>query len=307
MIKPQYRAQVELLLDILPYVAKEKCFALKGGTAINMFVWNMPRLSVDIDLTYINFEDRDLALTKISESLLRIKIDINKNLPSIQVDELGITKNNIDKITCSRNGTKIKVEVNTTMRGIINSVQKLPTNKYVKTEFGKFASIQVQSEGELFGGKICAALDRQHPRDLFDMHHFFGIGKITREITNGFIVALLSHDKAIHVVLNPNLQDQRQAFERQFYGMTYEKFEYTDYETTRNKLIKEIRNVLTDNDKKLLLSVKSGEPDWNLSPITKLKDLPAIKWKLQNILKLKSENPQRHQELLKELERALSV
>jgi predicted nucleotidyltransferase component of viral defense system len=67
MIKPQYKAQVDLLLDVLPYVAKEKCFALKGGTAINMFVWDMPRLSVDIDLTYIDFDERNKALAIISE------------------------------------------------------------------------------------------------------------------------------------------------------------------------------------------------------------------------------------------------
>ncbi len=46
-----YRKQVELLVRTIPNVAEEKCFALKGGTAINLFIRNMPRLSVDIDLT----------------------------------------------------------------------------------------------------------------------------------------------------------------------------------------------------------------------------------------------------------------
>ena len=56
MINPIYRAQVQLLLRILPYIAEEKDLALKGGTAINMFIWDMPRLSVDLDLTYIKFD-----------------------------------------------------------------------------------------------------------------------------------------------------------------------------------------------------------------------------------------------------------
>ena len=65
MIRPEYRAQVDLLLSILPHVAKEESLALKGGTAINLFVRNMPRLSVDIDLTYLSWQDdRTTALQK---------------------------------------------------------------------------------------------------------------------------------------------------------------------------------------------------------------------------------------------------
>src|SRR5476649_821821 len=115
MIAPLYKAQVELLLDIIPYVDKEKCFALKGGTAINLFIWEMPRLSVDIDLTYLPFDDRNLALAKISESVLRIKDSIAKNLPGVQVEASGVTPGQKDRLLCSRSGTKIKVEVNTTM------------------------------------------------------------------------------------------------------------------------------------------------------------------------------------------------
>jgi predicted nucleotidyltransferase component of viral defense system len=48
-----YYKQVELMLKIIPLVAAERCFALKGGTAINLFVRDMPRFSVDIDLTYL--------------------------------------------------------------------------------------------------------------------------------------------------------------------------------------------------------------------------------------------------------------
>lgn len=73
MALPAYRNQVKLLLDVLPEVAKEKCFALHGGTAINLFVRDMPRLSVDIDLTYILIEARDASMNKINEALARIK------------------------------------------------------------------------------------------------------------------------------------------------------------------------------------------------------------------------------------------
>ena len=56
MKKSKFYTQVVLLLDVLPYIAKESCFALKGGTAINLFVRDFPRLSVDADLTYLGDE-----------------------------------------------------------------------------------------------------------------------------------------------------------------------------------------------------------------------------------------------------------
>jgi len=85
MIDPKYRAQVELLLQTIPYVAKEEIFALKGGTAINLFIRSLPRLSVDIDLTYIPNNDRETALSEISEGLGRIKADLEKSIPGISV------------------------------------------------------------------------------------------------------------------------------------------------------------------------------------------------------------------------------
>ena len=63
-----YLDQVKLLIKVLPIISKESCFALKGGTAINLFVRDLPRLSVDIDLTYIGFEDRDVAIHNINAS-----------------------------------------------------------------------------------------------------------------------------------------------------------------------------------------------------------------------------------------------
>lgn len=73
MISPDYKAQVRLLLMVLPYVAEEAVFALKGGTAINLFHRDFPRLSVDIDLTYLPTEHRKTALQGIANGLSRIK------------------------------------------------------------------------------------------------------------------------------------------------------------------------------------------------------------------------------------------
>lgn len=305
MIIPRYKAQVDLLLDVVPFVAKEKCFALKGGTAINMFVWDMPRLSVDIDLTYIRFDNRNTALATISEALQRVQADITQNLPAIQVKPSGITPGKCDKLLCTRNGVGIKIEVNTTMRGIANPVALKQTASSVRREFEKFAAIQAISTPELFGGKICAALDRQHPRDLFDIHQLFQNGGITEEIKEGFIAALLSHSRPIQEMLKPNFQNQKETFATQFEGMALQAFSYEDFEAARERLVMEINGMLSDNDRKLLLGFKAGEPDWGLSSMAVLKDLPAVKWKLQNIRKLQNQDPQKHSVTLQQLERLL--
>ena len=119
MIADVYRSQVELLLRVLPYVAKEKVFALKGGTAINLFVRELPRLSVDIDLTYLPFEDRATALKGISGGLGRVKENLLSSIPDIQVMLLPQSDGQEAKLSCKLDGAQIKIEVNTTIRGYL--------------------------------------------------------------------------------------------------------------------------------------------------------------------------------------------
>jgi len=94
-----YRRQVELLVRTLPYVAEEECFALKGGTAINLFVRDLPRLSVDIDLTYLPVADRDQSLTEIDDALKRIGVRIRSVINGITITESApATQNTINKL-----------------------------------------------------------------------------------------------------------------------------------------------------------------------------------------------------------------
>jgi predicted nucleotidyltransferase component of viral defense system len=85
MFKEQYKHQVDLLIRCLPFVEKQECFAIKGGTAINLFIQNMPRLSVDIDLTYLPLKNRDESLKEIGAALLKIKKGIEKFIPNSHV------------------------------------------------------------------------------------------------------------------------------------------------------------------------------------------------------------------------------
>ena len=185
MIAPIYRSQVDLLLRILPYVAKEEVFALKGGTAINLFVRDMPRLSVDIDLTYVPFDDRDKAMQGISEALARIKERLNKAIAEIQTVTVQQSDGQEAKLNCRLDTVQIKVEVNTIIRGHVFPTRQMTVSDQVQEEFSKFAALNVVSSGELFGGKICAALDRQHPRDLFDIHYLLENEGLADEIRFG--------------------------------------------------------------------------------------------------------------------------
>ncbi len=80
-----YYRQVRLVVRLLPIIAKEPCFALKGGTAINLFVRELPRLSVDIDLVYLPLDDRETALKNIRAALSRIAKDIQQEIPDSKV------------------------------------------------------------------------------------------------------------------------------------------------------------------------------------------------------------------------------
>jgi predicted nucleotidyltransferase component of viral defense system len=289
-----YREQVILLLRILPSIARELVFGLKGGTAINLFERNLPRLSVDIDLTYLPFDDRETALANIAAALTRIKGNIEKSVPGISVTVVAQSDGTEAKLHCQLLRTQIKIEVNTTMRGHVFAPRALDCAQKVQDEFGAFLEMQVVSAGELYGGKLCAALDRQHPRDLFDVKLLLDGEGITEEIRQGFLAALLSHPRPIAEVLSPKLKDQRHAFDGQFAGMAFLPFTYEDYETTRQSLVALLNAAITSDEKALLLSFKAGEPDWKLSHIAELERLPAVQFKLANIRKLKAANPVKH-------------
>lgn len=295
-----YKKQVRLLLDVLPDVAKEKCFAMHGGTAINLFVRNMPRLSVDIDLTYIKIAERSETLDDINASLLRIKERIATVRPSINI----LHKADVCKLLIDEKGATIKIEVNMVNRGLLAESKKMMLCDKAQEEFDVFCTLPIVPMAQLFGGKICAALDRQHPRDLFDVKLLLDNEGLTDEIKHGFVFSLVSSNRPTHEMLNPHLQDQRKAFEQQFKGMSKHAFSYDDYEVTRQKLISTLNVCLNDQDKAFLLSLNRLEPDWS---IYDYQDFPSVKWKLFNLKKFKTEKPESYQKQLHDLQRLLGL
>ena len=290
-----YKKQVMLVLDVLPEVAKETCFAMHGGTAINLFVRNMPRLSVDIDLTYVEIAERKETLDAINAALGRIKENIKKLRPSIRIEH----KENICKLQLNEHGITIKIEVNMVGRGLLGEATKAQLCETAQEQFDVFCMMPIVPMGQLYGGKICAALDRQHPRDLFDVKLMFENEGFTDEIKRGFLLGLVSSNRPTHEILNPHFLDQRTAFENQFEGMSTIAFSYDDYEATRLQLIETVRASLDENDKAFLLSLNRLAPDWS---IYDYQDFPSVKWKLLNLDKFKRDNLDVYQQQLTELE-----
>ena len=171
--------QAELLVQIIPFVSAETCFALKGGTAINFFVRNFPRLSVDIDLVYVPVEDRATSLRGIDEALRRIATRIRRSMPAARVTERELARErSVVKLTVRVPTVgEVKIEPNTVLRGLVHPTTERALAPRAVAVFGRSATTHTLSLAELYGGKLCAALDRQHPRDLFDVHETVAIGR----------------------------------------------------------------------------------------------------------------------------------
>jgi predicted nucleotidyltransferase component of viral defense system len=297
-----YRQQVSLLIRAIPFVAKEDVFALKGGTAINLFVREMPRLSVDIDLTYLPVEDRAASLSAIDAAMLRIKDRIERGLPGAKVvvsrsaDEKIITK-----LIVRAESAQIKIEVTPVLRGTVYDPVVTGVVPAVEDAFG-FAEIQVVSFADLYAGKIVAALDRQHPRDLFDVRDLLANEGVDDDLRRAFLVYLASHNRPMAEVLAPTRKALNNEFERGFAGMTQQPVDLAELEAARESIIAAMVTDMPEQHRRFLVGFKRGEPDWDLLGIAEAQNLPAILWKLRNLDRLAAD---KRRELADALEKLL--
>ncbi len=280
-----YYKQVQLLIQIIPIIAEEDCFALKGGTAINLFEKNLPRLSVDIDLVFLPIRDRKGSLAEISAALSRIAQQIRETWDEISVVEAFRDKPDALRLIVSRNGVQIKIELSPVLRGTVYEPEIKSVCDKVEEEFG-FAEIQVVHPADLYAGKICAALDRQHPRDLYDILLLLGDNGFDEELRKAFIVYLISHPRPIAELLQPGLKDISANYHGEFEHMTENQVNKSKLEEALRQLIEVVNSGLTENERKFLLSFKQKKPNWDLLGLPGVEDLPAVKWKQQNLEKM---------------------
>lgn len=293
---PYYR-QVQFLIQLLPLVGEESCFALKGGTAINLFVRDLPRLSVDIDLVYLPTHDRAQALEAIKTALKRIAHRIKSIFPSAHITETFLDKSDALRLIVAHKGAQVKIELSPVLRGTVYEPEIRSVTASVEEQFG-FAEIAVVSLADLYAGKLCAALDRQHPRDLYDVKLLLENEGITEEVRKAFLVYLISHPRPISEILNPTLKELQPIYEGEFVAMTPQPVALKSLIETRENMIQMLNNSITEAEKLFLISFKNKEPDWPLLGLAGVNELPAVRWKLINLRNMPVE---KHQEMLQQL------
>jgi len=284
-----YRRQVALLLRTIPFIAREECFALKGGTAINLFVRDLPRLSVDIDLTYLPVLPRNRSLDAIDKAMQRIAARVEKGIKGSRVTQTKV-EGAVTKLLIREGGVQTKIEVTPVMRGCAYDPELRTVSPAVEATFG-FAEMAVLSFADLYAGKIVAALDRQHPRDLFDVKDLLANEGIDDALRAAFIVYLLSHGRPMAEVLAPRPKDIGPAFASSFQGMTAEPVTQAELVAARAELIDAVVKRMPKKHRRFLISFESGEPDWSLLGVAGANKLPAVKWRQQNLDKLSKQKP----------------
>jgi len=285
-IDERYRRQVELLVRTLPAVAAEDVFALKGGTAINLFVRDLPRLSVDIDLTYLPVKPRDESLTEIDEALERIGRSISETLPDLRVLPSRLAKERtLNRLIVRSPQAQIKIEVTPVMRGCVFEPSIMAVSEKVEDQFS-FAETLVVSRDDLYAGKLVAALDRQHPRDLFDVRDLLAHEGISDTLRQAFLVYILSHNRPAAEVLAPRRKEIEQEFQNNFVGMTAAPVWIEDLISTREEMIEIVVGQMPQEHREFLIGVERGNVRWQLADLQEVAELPAVRWKLSNLDKV---------------------
>jgi hypothetical protein len=284
-----YLDAVRLLLAVAPSIFRQPGFALKGGTAINLFVQEMPRLSVDLDLVFTDHQaGRDDAMRIISSHLELIRAELN---------ELGMTCNAATgqggdelKLFIERNRTRVKVEVNHVFRGTVLPVESRPLTAEAQDTFFTDIEIPLLHPDELYGSKLVAAMDRQHPRDIFDILKLYEEDGLTNGIIECFVCYLAGHNRPIHEVLFANEFDITSSHANEFVGMTKNPVPLEILVETRRRIFAEIPTRMSGNHRSFLMSLAEAQPDWSLMSCPHLAEMPALRWKLSNLERLRSSN-----------------
>ena len=290
-----YVKTVQLLLRAAPAVFETQAFAMKGGTALNLFVQDMPRLSMNIDVVFRNHAlNRADALAAIGQELLQTKGRLEKL--RLEADIRKSADGSEAKLFIRDQESTVKVEVNFVFRGTLLPPRSTSLTQAAQDKFAANITVPVLQTPELYGGKLVAAMDRQHPRDLFDVKLMYEKFGLTQDFVGCFVAYLAGHNRPVHEVLFPPEKDIAQAYAGEFQGMTATQVGLEELLQVRQRLIGELPRVLTDKHRQFLLSLVKLEPDWDLLEHAHVEKLPAVRWKLENLTKLRKASPARFQQ-----------
>ncbi|MBN9463819.1 MAG: nucleotidyl transferase AbiEii/AbiGii toxin family protein [Burkholderiales bacterium] len=286
-----YADTVRLLLAVTPDVFAGDVFAMKGGTAINLFVQDMPRLSVDVDVVYLPWQTpRDEALHAINQELAaiaeRVKpLGVQTRL--VRSKDLGDTKLIVENDT-----SQVRIEVNVVFRGTVRPAERRSLSAKASDLFGVAFDVPILASDELYAGKLVAALDRQHPRDLFDVWQIYESGGITDGMIECFVIYLAGHNRPPHEVLFGNDKEIAGEYERAFVGLTEVACSLETLLDTRVRLRRELPRLLRPAHKQFLSGLIRARPDWSLVQCEHAAQLPALRWKLGNLETFRKRRPE---------------
>lgn len=273
-----YSDRVRLLVEVLPFLDSERRFALKGGTAINLFEHDLPRLSIDIDLSWLPVSDYETDAREIAEALDWLGKRLSA--PPLRLSVRSVKGNRLD---VSRGRCLVKIETTPVMRGSVHAVRRLDVRPGVERQFGS-AQVQVLHFADLYAGKLAAALSRQHPRDLFDVGRLLGREGIDDTLWRTFLVYLTCSPKPAAELLAPNVPAGFVAlFDGHFRGMTAEPVTADELLQTRAALLARVGELLDGPSCAFLESVEREAPDFELIGRPQAAGLPAVRHKLQNL------------------------
>jgi hypothetical protein len=288
----QYVDAVRLLLTVAPVIFESPRFALKDGTALNLFVQDLPRLSVDIDVVFTDHVmERESALIAIGDDLQTAKAKLERMGYSATIRKTQ--KGDEAKLLVADQASQIKVEVNFVFPGTLLPVAPRTLVSSARNLFTTSMEFPVLAIPELYGSKLVAALDRQHPRDWFDVAAMIDGFGLEAAMVDCFVAYLAGHNRPVHEVLFSNDLPLDEIFNNDFVGMTAAEIPLQRLIETRQRIRQELPKALTDAHRRFLLSFVRAEPDWSLMPFEHLKDMPAIRWKLLNLGKLRTTNKTR--------------
>jgi predicted nucleotidyltransferase component of viral defense system len=285
-----YADTVRLLLTAAPDVFANDIFAMKGGTAINLFVQDMPRLSVDIDVVYTPWEiPREQALKAISDELDAIA----GRLGRLKLTTRKVNSKDLDdtKLLIENDNAQVKVEVNVVFRGTVLPVERRVLSSKTAELFSVALELPVLAPAELYGSKLVAAMDRQHPRDLFDVLKMFESGGLSDAVVECFVIYLAGHNRPTHEVLFGKEKDIAHEYHQHFVGMTAEPVSLETLIQTRTRLREELPKRLTEKQKQFLIGLAKAQPDWTLLQCSHAAELPALRWKLSNLQTFSQRRP----------------
>jgi predicted nucleotidyltransferase component of viral defense system len=279
----RYTDRVRLLLEILPALAQEPRFALKGGTAINLFEHDLPRLSVDIDLAWLPVHDYAEDSRLISETLVRLADVLRARPLQLQVQVATGEGAGVTRLVASRGRARVQIETSPVMRGVVHPVRSMVVRPRVEDAFG-FASMQVLHFADLYAGKLAAALSRQHPRDLFDVGLLLDDERANQMLWQTFLVYLTCSPKPAWEMLAPRVPvDFAATFEAHFKGMPAEPIEAPALLDTHAHLLARVAAWLDEPSCAFLRSVEDQRPDFDLIGLPHAADLPGVRRKLHNL------------------------